>query len=106
MPLKTPRNSADFALRSTQYAVSLYCLIPAKPHPEAKSRLDPLLTAAQRIDLSRWLLRRTVGLACEAVGRVVVVSRDPAVLSEACWKYDSRTSRTPATCGRIPKSTT
>jgi 2-phospho-L-lactate guanylyltransferase len=81
--LKTPSSITNFALRRTQYAVSIYCLIPAKPHTEAKSRLNPLLTAAQRIELSRWLLRRTVDLAREVVGRVVVVSRDPAVLSEA-----------------------
>ena len=62
--------------------MSVFCLIPAKPHTEAKSRLDPLLTAAQRIELSRRLLRRTVQLAHEVVGRVIVVSRDPALLSE------------------------
>jgi 2-phospho-L-lactate guanylyltransferase len=63
--------------------VSVYCLIPAKPHIEAKSRLGALLTTAQRIELSRWLLRRTVQLAHDVVGRVLVVSRDQAVLSEA-----------------------
>jgi 2-phospho-L-lactate guanylyltransferase len=63
--------------------VSVYCLIPAKPHTEAKSRLNPLLTAAQRINLSCWLLRRTVQLAREVVGRVVVVSRDQALLADA-----------------------
>jgi 2-phospho-L-lactate guanylyltransferase len=61
----------------------IFCIIPAKPHAEAKSRLAPVLSDAQRIKLSRWLLERTVRLARAVVGHVVVVSRDRAVLAEA-----------------------
>lgn len=61
----------------------IYCLIPAKPHIESKSRLSPMLTEAQRAALSRWLLQRTVLLARAAVEQVVVVSRDQALLSVA-----------------------
>ncbi len=63
--------------------MSLYCLIPAKPYAEAKSRLSPVLTESQRATLCRWLLRRTVRLAQRVVGRVVVVSRDRALLAHA-----------------------
>jgi 2-phospho-L-lactate guanylyltransferase len=59
------------------------CIIPAKPYQEAKSRLAPVLTVTQREDLNRWLLRRTLRLAREVVGRVVVVSRDRALLADA-----------------------
>jgi 2-phospho-L-lactate guanylyltransferase len=61
----------------------IYCLIPAKPLLESKTRLAPLLSLEQRMKLSRWLLRRTLRLARAAVGQVLVVSRDPAVLAEA-----------------------
>jgi 2-phospho-L-lactate guanylyltransferase (CobY/MobA/RfbA family) len=61
----------------------IYCLIPAKPHAEAKTRLAPVLTGSQRADLSRWLLRRTVRLARQVIGPVVVVSRDPDILAQA-----------------------
>ncbi len=61
----------------------IYCLIPAKPYAEAKSRLSPVLTTAQRTTLSRWLLQRTLRLARAVVGRVVVVSRDRALLMHA-----------------------
>jgi 2-phospho-L-lactate guanylyltransferase len=63
--------------------VSVYCLIPAKPHAEAKSRLAPVLTDSQRAALNRWLLRRTLRLARQVVGPVVVVSRDPAIVAQA-----------------------
>jgi 2-phospho-L-lactate guanylyltransferase len=42
-----------------------------------------VLTDAQRTTLSRWLLRRTLRLARAVVGRVVVVSRDRALLMNA-----------------------
>ncbi|MFQ5613146.1 MAG: 2-phospho-L-lactate guanylyltransferase [Anaerolineae bacterium] len=54
--------------------MSLYCLIPAKPFDQAKTRLSPLLSRAERAALSRLLLQRTVRLA-RTVGEVVVVSR-------------------------------
>jgi 2-phospho-L-lactate guanylyltransferase len=63
--------------------MSLYCIIPAKPYAESKTRLDPLLSPEQRIILSRWLLQRTLHLARAVVGRVVVVSRDRALLMHA-----------------------
>jgi 2-phospho-L-lactate guanylyltransferase len=61
----------------------IYCVIPAKPHAEAKSRLAPVLTQSQREELNRWLLRRTLRLARQVIGPVVVVSRDPAILAQA-----------------------
>jgi 2-phospho-L-lactate guanylyltransferase len=62
--------------------VSIYCLIPAKPYAESKTRLAPALTLEERAALSRRLLLRTVRLAREVVGPVVVVSRDEALLEE------------------------
>jgi 2-phospho-L-lactate guanylyltransferase len=68
--------------RITRNAMN-YCLIPAKPFHEAKSRLGPILSTEQRVTLSRWLLRRTLRLALGVAGQVVVVSRDRALLIEA-----------------------
>ena len=65
-----------------RHLMSVYCLIPAKPYAEAKSRLSPVLTESQRATLCRWLLRRTVRLALATVGQVVVVSRDRALLAQ------------------------
>jgi 2-phospho-L-lactate guanylyltransferase len=61
----------------------IYCLIPAKPYTESKSRLAPILSPAQRAALSRWLLERTLRLALTAVEHVVVVSRARALLAQA-----------------------
>jgi 2-phospho-L-lactate guanylyltransferase len=61
----------------------IFCLIPAKPYTEAKSRLSPVLSEAQRADLSRWLLRRTLRLALAVIEQVVVVSRDQDLLRQA-----------------------
>lgn len=61
----------------------IICLIPAKPYAESKSRLAPVLSPQQRARLSRWLLERTLRLARAAVGPVLVVSRDPALLAQA-----------------------
>jgi 2-phospho-L-lactate guanylyltransferase len=83
MHSKTLNSSADFTLHITHYAESVFCLIPAKPYLESKTRLAPLLSIEQRISLSRWLLHRTVQLARTVVGQVVVVSRDQALLSQA-----------------------
>ena len=33
----------------------IFCLIPAKPYSESKSRLAPVLGESQRAELSRWL---------------------------------------------------
>ena len=69
--------------RNCSSAVSIFCVIPAKPHAQAKSRLAPVLPPPQRVELSRWLLRRTLRLARDVVGSVIVVSRDRAVLADA-----------------------
>ncbi len=53
-------------------------IIPAKPLNQAKTRLSPLLSPAQRMLLSRQLLQRTIQLAHQ-LGEVVVVSRDAAL---------------------------
>lgn len=63
--------------------MSIFCVIPAKPHAQAKSRLAPVLSPPQRVELSRWLLRRTLRLARDAVGSVIVVSRNRALLADA-----------------------
>ncbi len=60
-----------------------FCIIPAKPYQEAKSRLAPVLTPSQREELNRWLLRRTVRLARQVIGPVVVISRAPSILAQA-----------------------
>ncbi len=61
---------------------SVYCLIPAKPYAESKTRLSPALSPEERAALIRRLLLRTVRLAREVVGPVVVVSRDETLLEE------------------------
>jgi 2-phospho-L-lactate guanylyltransferase len=62
-----------------------WAVLPAKPFDEAKSRLDSVLSAAERYDLARSLLLRTLDVvqASAAIGRVLVVSSDPVVLSLA-----------------------
>lgn len=57
---------------------TLFIVIPAKPPAESKTRLAGILPKAKRIDLSRSLLQRTIGLARQ-LGEVVVVSRDAGV---------------------------
>ena len=52
----------------------IFCLIPAKPYSESKSRLAPVLGESQRAELSRWLLGHTLRLALRTVGQVVVVA--------------------------------
>ena len=63
--------------------MTLHCIIPAKPYQESKSRLAPVLTESQRETLNRWLLRRTLSLARQVVGHVIVVSRDPDIIAHA-----------------------
>jgi len=63
--------------------MTVICLIPAKPYAEAKTRLSPVLSDEQRAILARWLLLHTVRLARQAIGQVVVVSRDRALLNDA-----------------------
>jgi 2-phospho-L-lactate guanylyltransferase len=61
----------------------IFCLIPAKPYSESKSRLSPVLSESQRAELSHWLLAHTLRLALRIVGQVVVVSRDRSLLADA-----------------------
>jgi 2-phospho-L-lactate guanylyltransferase len=56
----------------------MYVIIPAKAWSQAKTRLSPVLSIDQRIQLSRHLLIRTIHLALQ-IGEVVVISRDKAV---------------------------
>ena len=53
-------------------------LIPAKSFAASKTRLSPVLSPTQRIELSRTLLLRTIGLAGQ-LGPVLVVSPCRAV---------------------------
>jgi 2-phospho-L-lactate guanylyltransferase len=55
-----------------------FVIIPAKPLDESKTRLAAVLPLAERVDLSRRLLQRTIHLARQ-VGEVVVISRDAVV---------------------------
>lgn len=57
---------------------SIFIIIPAKPLDQSKTRLAAVLSGAERADLSRRLLLRTIHLA-QQVGQVVVISRDAAV---------------------------
>lgn len=64
---------------------SVWVVIPVKPFREGKSRLAGVLNPEERERLNRWLLQhvlRTVQ-AVESPVRVLVVSRDPGVLSAA-----------------------
>ncbi|MFN8453190.1 MAG: 2-phospho-L-lactate guanylyltransferase [Anaerolineae bacterium] len=56
----------------------MFTVIPAKPFQQAKTRLAAVLSLAERANLSRHLLQRTIHLAGQ-VGEVVVISRDAAV---------------------------
>ena len=65
--------------------MKLWAVIPAKPAEEGKSRLAEVLTIAQRTRLNRRLFRNTLGIVCAVFPpeRVLVVSRDPALLGIA-----------------------
>jgi len=58
--------------------MKMFVIIPAKPFDHSKTRLSSVLTQAERIELSRYLLQHTIQVASQA-GQVVVVSRDAAV---------------------------
>jgi 2-phospho-L-lactate guanylyltransferase len=62
----------------SQLDSSLFTIIPVKPLDQAKTRLAAVLSGAERAELSRRLLQRTLRLA-QQVGQVVVISRDAAV---------------------------
>ncbi len=65
--------------------MSLWVLIPVKPFREGKSRLASVLNPQERERLNRWLLRHVLRTVQEVpqVFRVMVISRDPAVLRAA-----------------------
>lgn len=57
-------------------------IIPAKPFNVSKTRLATVLSPAQRADLTRHLLVRTIGIAAE-ISQVLVISRDERVAEVA-----------------------
>ena len=65
--------------------MKLWAVIPVKPAEDGKSRLAGVLTLGQRICLNRRLFRHTLGIVCAVLSpeRVLVVSRDPALLGIA-----------------------
>lgn len=65
-----------------------WLIIPVKPFDQAKSRLATVLSRAERAALSAHLLQQTLCIASGAgcFDEIVVVSRDPSVLSlAAAW---------------------
>lgn len=62
-----------------------WAIIPVKSLAQTKSRLTPVLSAAERASLTQFLLQRTLAVlrASGMVDRVVVVSRDTAVSQAA-----------------------
>jgi 2-phospho-L-lactate guanylyltransferase len=64
------------------FAMSITCIIPAKSYVLSKSRLAVCLSHQQRIDLSRWLLQRTLRLVRPLFFQVIVVSSDQKLLRE------------------------
>jgi 2-phospho-L-lactate guanylyltransferase len=71
--------------RKEDLAMNLWLIIPVKPFGEGKSRLHHVLDASQREALSRRLLRGVIDTVNESVlaERMLVISRDPAVLGLA-----------------------
>jgi 2-phospho-L-lactate guanylyltransferase len=62
--------------------MSITCIIPAKSYALSKSRLAVCLSRQQRMDLSRWLLQRTLRLVRPLFFQVIVVSGDYELLEE------------------------
>jgi 2-phospho-L-lactate guanylyltransferase len=62
-----------------------WAVLPVKRLDEAKSRLDPVLGAAQRRALAESLFERCLGVLTQSpeVHQTLVVSADPAVLAHA-----------------------
>lgn len=65
--------------------MSLWALVPVKPFALSKSRLAPVLSAEERVGLSRAFLEHTLSVLREvsAVSETLVISRDPAALAVA-----------------------
>lgn len=57
-------------------------IIPAKPFKASKTRLATVLSPAERAELTRHLLVRTIGIAAE-ISQVLVISRDERVAEVA-----------------------
>jgi len=65
--------------------LTLWAVVPVKPLRQAKSRLAAVLTEAERVELSLWMLSRTLEVLAEVreVSATLVVSADPDVLELA-----------------------
>jgi len=61
--------------------MSLWAIVPVKPFAQSKSRLAPVLSPSERLDLSRHLLEHTLTVLGQVrqVDAILVISRDPAV---------------------------
>jgi len=74
--------------------MSLWAIVPVKPLRRGKSRLAGILTEDERAELNRTLLQHTLETltALKEVEEVLVISRDPQVLTVA-RNYGARTVR-------------
>lgn len=65
--------------------MTLWAIVPVKPLRRGKSRLAGILDEAERTELNRMLLERTIKTLSESkdVGEVLVVSRDSSALGLA-----------------------
>src|SRR6266542_3957888 len=74
--------------------MTLWAIVPVKPLRRGKSRLAGALSEDERTELNRTLLQHTLKTLCELkeLEEVLVVSRDPAVLTIA-RNYGARTVR-------------
>jgi 2-phospho-L-lactate guanylyltransferase len=65
--------------------LTLWAVVPVKPLRQAKSRLAAVLTEAERVELSLWMLSRTLEVLAEVreISATLVVSADPDVLGLA-----------------------
>lgn len=78
----------------------LTIIIPAKPFTEAKTRLAPLLSPGQRVELSRRLLQRTIRVAAQ-ICPVLVISQgaeveQAAVQAGAGFLFEAQPGLNPA----------
>jgi len=67
------------------HKMSLWVIIPVKPLKRSKSRLAPVLSEEERTLLNFKMLENTLAIlkSCSCVQEILVVSRDPSVLSLA-----------------------
>ena len=61
--------------------MTLWAVVPVKPLPQAKSRLANVLTEAERVELCRRMLSRTLEIltGIQEIAGTLVVSADPVV---------------------------